>query len=366
MFGETFKENNFLEKGFITGILKIAKASLFSGLNNLEVYTMLDDARYPQYFGFTEQETDDLLDRAGLSQKADDLTQMYNGYNLEGYTLYNPFSIVSFISNLLLVGEARMKDALKSYWINTGGTHLIGYLIENNLLELQEGIMSLLDNKSIQTSIDENIIFDPQLTYNTISFWSVLLLAGYVKSLASVQDEYGDEIHTLSFPNEEIRRSMRKLLLRVTFGRTDSQKIPQAMKSLAQGDVAPFVSFVKDYLITTISYFDFHQQEKEKSYQMLILGMVAYFANTHHARSNRESGKGRYDISLEPKNKARKGIIMELKVADEGEDLTQVAQKAFEQLQSRQYKTDMEARGVQDFVLLGMAFRGKEVKAVTH
>lgn len=138
------------------------------------------------------------------------------------------------------------------------------------------------------------------------------------------------------------------------------------MKSLAQGDVAPFVSFVKDYLITTISYFDFHQQEKEQSYQLLILGMVAYFANTHHARSNRESGKGRYDISLAPKNKARKGIIMELKVADEGEELTQVAQKAFDQLQSRQYKTDMEARGVQDFVLLGMAFRGKEVKAVTH
>lgn len=365
LFGKTFKDNHFLEKGLITGILKIAKASLFSGLNNLEVYTILDDARYTQYFGFTTAETDELLHRAGLPQKAHQLKEMYNGYNLEGYTLYNPFSIVSFISHLLLLGEARMQDALKSYWINTGGTHLIGHLIENNLFELEEGIMSLLNNKPIQTSIDENIMFTPQLTHNTIAFWSVLLLSGYVKSLSSVQDEYGDKIHTLSFPNEEIRRSMRKLLLSVTFGRKDSQKVPLAMKSLAQGDVAPFVSFVKDYLITTISYFDLHQQEKEKSYQLLLLGMVAYFANTHHARSNRESGQGRYDISLEPKNKARKGIIMELKVADEGEDLTQVAQKAFAQIQSKQYKTDMEARGIKDIVLLGIAFRGKEVKAIT-
>ena len=364
MFGETFKGNNFLEKGLITGILKIAKASLFSDLSNLKVYTTLSK-KYANSFGFTQAETDDLLDRAGLPQKAHELKEMYNGYQIGKYTLYNPFSMVLFISEVLDDPEGNMKEALKPYWINTGGTHLIGYLIENNLTKLQEGIMSLLDNKPIQTSIDENIIFDPQLTYNTISFWSVLLLSGYVKSLASEEDEYGDEIHTLSFPNEEIRRSMRQLLLRVTFGREDSRKVPQAMKALAQGDVASFVSFVQDYLMTTISYFDVHPQAKEKSYQLLMLGMMAYFANTHHVRSNRESGKGRYDISLEPKNKARKGIIMELKVADEGEDLTQVAQKAFDQLQSKQYKTDMEARGVQDFVLLGMAFRGKELQAIT-
>ncbi|MEM7361486.1 MAG: PD-(D/E)XK nuclease domain-containing protein, partial [Bacteroidota bacterium] len=184
------------------------------------------------------------------------------------------------------------------------------------------------------------------------------------KSTARERDEYGDTIYTLSFPNEEIRLSMRELVLRVTLGREDSQEVPIAMKSLAQGDVAPFTRFVKEYLITTISYFDFHKEEKEKSYHLLILGMVAYFANTHHARSNRESGTGRYDISLEPKNKARKGIIMELKVAKEGEDLKKVAQDAFEQIQKQQYKKDMEARGIKDFVIIGIAFRGKDMEAV--
>ena len=316
------------------------------------------------YFGFTEAETDDLLDRAKLPQKAHELKEMYNGYNIGSYTIYNPFSIISFISRSLLLGEARMEDALKPYWVNTGGTHLIGYLVEKNLVELQEGITALLDKKPIQTAIDENIIFNPQLTYNTISFWSILLLSGYVKSLESTEDEYRDTIHTLSFPNEEIRLIMRKLLLDVTFGRKDSQKVPLAMKSLAQGDIAPFVSFVKDYLISTISYFDLHKQEKEKSYQLLMLGIVAYFANTHHVRANRESGKGRYDISLAPKNKDRKGIIIELKVAEKGADLKQVAKKAFQQIKNMSYTADMEARGITDYVLLGMAFSGKEVEAV--
>ena len=327
---------------------------------------MLDDARYTQYFAFTEEETDDFLNRAGLSQKAHQLKEMYNGYSLEGYTLYNPFSIVSFTKNLLFKGEARMKEALKPYWVNTGGTHLIGYLIENNLTKLQKGIMSLLDHKPLQTSINENITFDPQLTYNTISFWSILLLSGYVKSTERERDEYGDTIHTLSFPNEEIRLSMRELLLRVTFGREPSEEVPIAMKSLAKGDVEPFIYFVKEYLITSISYFDLHKEEKEKSYHLLLLGMAAYFANTHHIRSNKESGHGRYDIALEPKIKGAKAMILELKVADENEDLRQVAQKAFDQIQSRQYKADMEARGVKDFMLLGIAFRGKEVEVVTN
>ena len=205
MFGKAFKGNNFLKNGLITGILKIAKASLFSELNNPQVYTILDDARYTPYFGFTEAETDDLLNRAKLPQKAHELKEMYNGYNLEGYTLYNPFSIVSFISNLLLRGEARMKDALKSYWINTGGTHLIGDMISHNLMELKEDLITLLDKKDIQTQIDEHIVYDPHLRHNPVGFWSVLLLSGYVKSIENHKDVFGDSVHTICFPNEEVR-----------------------------------------------------------------------------------------------------------------------------------------------------------------
>ena len=365
LFHSAFKGNNALHKALITGILKVAKSSLFSELNNVEVYTMLDDSRYPHYFGFTEEETDDFLDRAGLSQKAHQLKQMYNGYNLEGYTLYNPFSIVSFVAELLLIGEERMEDALKPYWINTGGTHLIGELIKNNLVGLKADLTSLLDKEPIETLIDENVIFDPHLRDNSVAFWSVLLLSGYVKSIQRIKDEFGEENHTISFPNEEIRLSMRKLLLRVSFGAQQGQMMPVAMKALAHGDVARFVQFVKNYLITSVSYFDISEKAEEKSYHLLLLGMAAYFANTHHVRSNRESGYGRYDIALEPKIEGMKAIILELKVADENEDLKKIAQKAFNQIQTRQYKTDIEAHGVTDFVLLGMAFRGKQVEVVT-
>ena len=194
-------------------------------------------------------------------------------------------------------------------------------------------------------------------------FWSILLLSGYVKSLESTENEYWGTMHTLSFPNEEVSVSMQKILLDVSFGLKYRHETPD-MRSLVQGNVAYFVSFVKDYLMTTMSYFDLHKQKKEKSYQLLMLGMVAYFANTHHARVNIESDKGRYNISLAPTNKIRKGIIIELKVAEEGEDLKQVAEKAFQQIKEMSYAADMEARGITDYVLLGMAFNGKELEAV--
>ena len=366
MFGKAFKGNNFLKNGLITGILKIAKASLFSELNNPQVYTILNDARYTPYFGFTEAETDDLLDRAKLPQKAHELKEMYNGYQVRKTTLYNPSSIVSFAKNAALLPQDEMGEALQSYWINTGGTHLIGDMISHNLMELKEDLITLLDKKDIQTQIDEHIVYDPHLRHNPVGFWSVLLLSGYVKSIENHKDVFGDSVHTICFPNEEVRVSMRQLILRVSFGKKDTQALSQAMKALAAGKVALFIRFVKEYIRYALSYFDGDKEEKEKPYHMLILGLMAFFANTHHVRSNRESGDGRYDIGLEPKliHKNMKAIIIEIKVASESENLKQVAQKAFQQIKDKSYKADMEARGITDYVLLGMAFSGKEVEVV--
>ncbi len=366
MFAKTFKGNNALERGLITGILKIAKASLFSGMNNLEVYTMLDDARHPHYFGFTERETDDYLDRAGLPQKAHDLKEMYKGYELEGHTLFNPFSIVSFIKKALLLAKEEIDKALQPYWINTGGTHLIGDLLRNNLNKIKRDFTSLLNQKPIKTPINENIIFNPNLKNDSISFWSLLLLAGYVKSVKREKDEFNTYIHTISFPNDEIRFSMRELLLNVSFGRENAYTMIAAMTQLSRGHVDDFVTFVRDYLRYSISYFDRDKEEPEKPYRLLLLGMAAFYANTHHIRSERESGDGRYDISLEPKNTDWKGIIIELKAAKEGENLKEEAQKAYDQIITRGYKTDMESRGIKDFVLLGMAFRRKEIDTVSN
>ena len=322
--------------------------------------------KYANSFGFTQAETDDLLDQAGFPQKAHKLKEMYNGYQIGDYTLYNPFSIVSFIDEVLDDPKGDMKDALKSYWINTGGTHLIGDMISHNLMELKEDLITLLDKKDIQTQIDEHIVYDPHLRHNPVGFWSVLLLSGYVKSIENHKDVFGDSVHTICFPNEEVRVSMRQLILRVSFGKKDTQALSQAMKALAAGKVALFIRFVKEYIRYALSYFDGDKEEKEKPYHMLILGLMAFFANTHHVRSNRESGDGRYDIGLEPKliHKDMKAIIIEIKVASESDNLKQVAQKAFQQIKDKSYKADMEARGITDYVLLGMAFSGKEVEVV--
>lgn len=215
MFGKTFKGNNFLARALITGILKVAKSSLLSELNNVEVYTMLDDARYSQYFGFTEAETDDLLDRAGLSQKAHQLKEMYNGYSLEGYTLYNPFSIVSFTKNLLLKGEARMQEVLKPYWVNTGGTHLITDIVRNNVTDLQKGLSTLIQDVPLKTPINEEVVFNPHLKHNRVAFWSVLLLSGYLKVVDKEIDEFGSYQYHLLFPNQEIKRTMSLMMIEV-------------------------------------------------------------------------------------------------------------------------------------------------------
>ena len=159
MFHNAFKGNDALDKALITGILKVTKSSFFSALNNVSVYTVIDDLLYGQYFGFTEKETDDYLDRAGLPKKADALKQMYNGYQIGDYTLYNPWSIVSFIKKFILLGGENIKEALKPYWINTGGTHLIAHLLNNNLSSLYKDLQLLIQGKTIQKSIHEEVIF---------------------------------------------------------------------------------------------------------------------------------------------------------------------------------------------------------------
>ena len=214
ILGRTFKGNNFLARGLITGIIQVPQSSIFSGFNNAKVYKILDDARYTQYFGFTEAETDDLLDRAGLPQKAHDLKDMYNGYQVRKQTLYNPYSMVSFIKNALLLEEDEMKEALKPYWVNTDDTYLIDDLIKNNLAGLKADFTSLLNQEPIETLINENVIFNPQLQGNSVAFWSILLLSGYLKVVDKTQ-KGRFYLYKVTLPNEEIRSMFERMLLSV-------------------------------------------------------------------------------------------------------------------------------------------------------
>ena len=365
MFGTTFKGNNALEKGLITGILKVGKASLFSELNNVYVYTMLNDSRYAPYFGFTEEETDDLLDRAGLPQEAHELKEMYNGYQVEGYTLYNPFSIVSFAQKLLGKGKDRLEEALKPYWVNTGGTHLIKNLLEHNIASVASELQTLLENRPLQTPIYEEVVFDPNLRGNPVAFWSILLLSGYLKVVGKERIKGNHYQYSVLFPNQEIKETMENIALGIiSGGDANIATYWKRMQSLVQGNIDDFTDLLQDYVASVSSYFDTGRRGGESYFHGLMIGMVACLWESYHITSNRESGSGRYDIALAPKDKNKPAILIEIKIAKEEEKLEEVAKAAYQQIQHKDYAADMQARGISNIIYLGIAFRGKAVALV--
>ena len=321
--------------------------------------------KYAPYFGFTEEETDDLLDRSGLSQKAHALKEMYNGYEIGQHTLYNPFSIVSFIDEVLEDPEAAIEEVLKPYWVNTGGTHLITDLIRNNVVGLAAGLETLVQGKAIQTLIDEEVIFDPYLRDNPTAFWSILFLAGYLKVVGKTK-EGSFYRYQVALPNEEIRKTLERVLISIVAG-SDHRIFTylEGIKALVQDKTDFFASFLKRYMEESPSYFDTGGPKKELFYHGLVLGMASVLAYSHYVTSNRESGAGRYDIALQPKDKKRKGIVIEIKIAEEKEDLQQVAQSACKQIETKQYAQGMQAQGIQNFLYVGIAFRDKQVEVVT-
>ena len=361
MFGQAFKGNDFLANGLITGILKVAKASLFSELNNPKVYTTLSK-KYANKFGFTTAETDDLLDRAGLPQKAHELKEMYNGYQIGDYTLYNPFSIVSFIDEVLNDPKGDVQDALKPYWINTGGTYLITHLIENNLSDLRKSLNALLQNEPITTRINEDVVFNINLTHNVVGFWSILLLAGYVKVVSKTFIKPGRYRYDLLFPNDEIKFTMEDILLSVAAGGQHKQnEYEEGMQALVQGDLASFFGFLKNFFQTVPSFRDTKGRYKEQFFHGLLLGMTIAVTDTHTTRSSRTTVLGEYDIALAPKAPHGKGWIIELKVTKKLAQLKSEAEQGRAQAMEKKYAADMQAGGIKEIGYIGIAFCGNEV-----
>ncbi len=363
LFNKAFKGNDYLYKGLITGILKIVKSSLFSELNNVEVYSCFSSPLYADAFGFTPAETDDFLDRAGLPQKAHELKEMYNGYQIEEYILYNPFSIVSFTKNASIYQKkgAPMEKALVPYWVNSGSTDIIKDLIAHNTEELAQDLDKLLHRETIAIRINPDIILGKSLKADRTSFWSLMLLAGYMRIEKTAMGNFGEEVYTLSFVNEEVRESMRKIVVNaVTNGRKDQYY--NSMDALIRGDVSAFQTFLEDYLQCVPSFLDKGGKHYEQFYHGLVLGMSACLSRSHIVTSNRISGGGIYDICIEPKEKSQYGIILELKVAAKTERLQEVADTALAQIKTLAYKRDLTQRGIKKFILMGVSFNKSEME----
>lgn len=343
------KDNTALEFGVLTGILRTAKEGIFSGLNNLNVCTILNED-FSDKFGFTQEEVDTLLEHYALMGKRDEVKQWYNGYQFANTTVYNPWSLISFVDK---------KGAFGCYWANTSDNALIKRLITHASTELLMQLESVLHGAVVRQRIEEAFIV-PSMERNELIVWSLLVFTGYLtpKRQELVKGRFmGD----LTIPNQEIYGIYDDLLQEILRQPLQLTSVRVLLRALQEGDGVVFEKIVREYLQNSISMFDLPNNEPEKSYHLFVLGLLVTLSDTYEVLSNRESGYGRYDIMLIPKNLQQRGVIIEFKKVDEREELEEAAQRALQQIHAQAYVTQMRNRGVSIITAFGIAFKGKEV-----
>ena len=367
LFNSTFKTNEYLERGLITGITRVARESIFTGMNNLDVITTTSD-KYTTAFGFTEEEVFTALDDAGLGEQKQKVKRWYDGFIFGTRTdIYNPWSIVSFINK---------KGKYDTYWSNTSGNGLVNQLIQKGNPDIKQIMEDMLQGKSFEAKIDEKIVFD-QLNGSADAVWSLLLATGYLKVLSvrtlDTDEEgvgvEGDVWYTLTITNLETKRMFRKMVS--DWFKNDTEVYyNEFIKALLNDNVKKMNTFMNKVALNTFSSFDSgnkpsDQTEPERFYHGFVLGMIVNLSDTYKVRSNRESGFGRYDVMIEPLNKTKKAYILEFKVLDSDEDeetLEDTLANAHAQIEEKQYEAELISSGYlpEQIRKYGFAFRGKE------
>ena len=355
LFGSALKTNPSLKKAVITGILRVSKESLFSGVNNLKVYSMFNTG-YHQHFGFMEEEVTKLLEQAGLREHSGEIREWYNGYQIGGTVIYNPWSIVNCIYE---------KGILRPYWVNTSSNDLIRHLLALGDEQIKMDLETLIHGESITALIDENMTFG-DLEKNRSALWSLLLFSGYFKILHTELKESQLQCE-LMVPNREIM-SLYRDVIRGWLGQAIGYEQYLAfLLSLTEGRVDEFAHRLQKYLLETFSIFDATEKNPERFYHGFVLGLMVCLSETHEVKSNRESGYGRYDVMLIPKDIEQLGIILEFKtVLDEDSALPIAAEQAIQQINQRHYAAELQQRGLQRILKMGLAFRGKKVYVLTE
>ncbi|MCP4105678.1 MAG: AAA family ATPase [Desulfobacteraceae bacterium] len=340
------KDNEHLFKGVVTGVLRVAKESIFSGLNNLDVFTLLDE-EFRSAFGFTEKEVQDLLKDYCLSDRYDEVSQWYNGYLFGGKVVYNPWSVLNYVASM---GQA------EAYWINTANTDFIDNLATRGGKELREELGQLLENGTITKPVHDNIVMRDLDTRDDL-LWSFLLFSGYLRCTGeAVRRNY----YELEIPNEEVRIVYEDMIEQWFAEKIGSEQLKDMLKALETGEVKMFEQMLRQVVLQVMSYHDF-SGAPEKVYHALVLGMLLWMSGKYEIRSNRESGYGRYDLMLKPKNLSRQGIVIEFKKVYEGDTSENVLEEALKQIEEKKYAAELEAAGVKDILKLAVAFKGKEL-----
>lgn len=355
-YGDALKTNEYLQMGVLTGIIRVTQAGIFSDLNNIENYTILKKS-YSQYFGLLEAEVEEALKYYGIEYKLDEVRAWYDGYNFAGTEVYNPLSILKYIK----------EKELESYWINTSGNALIMEIIANSDDRVIKDLEKLFEEKELETTVDLELDMGKSLLESDI--WSLMLSSGYL----TIKEKLGDDNYIIKIPNKEIRSFFKKAFIKMVFKGT--RYVEDVKRALLTKDLESFEIAFQNMVLESISFhnttLNMRKEEgkeidelsySEVPYQMFMLGFLTSMQDKFFVTPEQESGLGRADILLEPKNKNGVGYILEIKATRKNNRISNLAKRAHKQIDSKIYETELRKRGVVDIVKIGIAFRGKEIE----
>ena len=355
-YGDALKTNEYLQMGVLTGIIRVTQAGIFSDLNNIENYTILKKS-YSQYFGLLEAEVEEALRYYGIEYKLDEVRAWYDGYNFAGTEVYNPLSILKYIK----------EKELESYWINTSGNALIMEIIANSDDRVIKDLEKLFEEKELETTVDLELDMGKSLLESDI--WSLMLSSGYL----TIKEKLGDDNYIIRIPNKEIRSFFKRAFIKMVFRGT--RYVEDVKKALLTKDLESFEIAFQNMVLESISFHNTTLNMKKEEgkevdelaysevpYQMFMLGFLTSMQDKFFVTPEQESGLGRADILLEPKNKNGVGYILEIKASKKTSRISNLAKRAHKQIDSKIYETELRKRGVVDIVKIGIAFRGKEVE----
>lgn len=355
-YGDALKTNEYLQMGVLTGIIRVTQAGIFSDLNNIENYTILKKS-YSQYFGLLEEEVEEALKYYGIEYKLDEVRAWYDGYNFAGTEVYNPLSILKYIK----------EKELESYWINTSGNALIMEIIANSDDRVIKDLEKLFEEKELETTVDLELDMGKSLLESDI--WSLMLSSGYL----TIKEKIDRKNYIIKIPNKEIRTFFKDAFIKMVFKGT--RYVEDVKRALLTKDLESFEIAFQNMVLESISFhnttLNMRKEEgkevdelaySEVPYQMFMLGFLTSMQDKFFVTPEQESGLGRADILLEPKNKNGVGYILEIKAARKNNRISNLAKRAHKQIDSKIYETELRKRGVVDIVKIGIAFRGKEVE----
>ena len=336
------KDNNYLQMGILTGIIRVIKAGIFSDLNNLSTYTILSDD-YTDSYGLTEEEVIKSLKDYEMECEISNVKDWYDGYKFGDSEVYNPWSILNFL---------RFKE-LRAYWVDTSGNDLINDVLKKITKDTVRALERLFNGEGLRQNISGTSDLSKLLDENEL--WELLLFSGYL----TIEEKIDWKNYILRLPNKEVKELFKDSFLEKYFGR--GNKLSDLMEALTENRIDEYEGNLQEILLTSVSYND-TKKGNEAFYHGLIMGMGLYLEGDYITKSNIESGLGRYDFSVEPKNKNKRAFIMEFKSTDSVEKLEEVSKEALEQIEAKKYDVSLKQNGIKEITYIGIAFCGKKIK----